>query len=209
MKKHCIYGTGGFGREVLCLVKDILSLENKSIKGEVFFLVDDEYFKDDIIMGIPVIKRSLFKVDEYNVTVAVGDPKLRKKIIDSMPKSTTYSTLIHPKSIISDWVKVEEGSIITAGCILTCNIEIGKHCHLNLNTTIGHDCIIGNYVTTAPSVNVSGRCILGDEIYLGSNSAVRENISICNDVIIGMGGIVVKSIIEPGTYIGNPLMKLR
>lgn len=209
MKKYCIYGTGGFGREVLCLIKDILSLENKSIKDEVFFLVDDEYFTDEIIMGIPVIKRSLFKVDEYNVTVAVGDPKLKKKIIDSMPKSTTYSTLIHPKSIISDWVKVEEGSIITAGCILTCNIEIGKHCHLNLNTTIGHDCIIGNYVTTAPSVNVSGRCILGDEIYLGSNSAVREKISICNDVTIGMGGIVVKSIIEPGTYIGNPLKKLR
>lgn len=209
MKKYCIYGTGGFGREVLCLVKDILSLENKSIKDEVFFLVDDEYFKDEIIMGIPVIKRSLFKVDECNVTVAVGDPKLRKKIVDSMPKSTTYNTLIHPKSIISDWVKVGEGSIITAGSILTCNIEIGKHCHLNLNTTIGHDCIIGNYVTSAPSVNISGRCILGDDIYLGSNSAVREKISICNDVTIGMGGIVVKSIIEPGTYIGNPLKKLR
>lgn len=209
MKKYCIYGTGGFGREVLCLIKDILSLENKSIKDEVFFLVDDEYFKDDIIMGIPVIKRSLFNVDEYNVTVAVGNPILRKKIVDSMPTNTTYSTLIHPKSVISDWVKVGEGSIITAGSILTCNIEIGKHCHINLNTTIGHDCIVGNYVTTAPSVNISGRCIFGEEIYLGSNSAVRENISICNDVTIGMGGIVVKSIIEPGTYIGNPLKKLR
>lgn len=209
MKKYCIYGTGGFGREVLCLVKDILSQENKSIDDHVVFLVDDEFFDEDIIMGISVIKKSHFNADDYNVTVAVGNPHFRKQIVDSMPKSTTYNTLIHPNCIISDWIKIGEGTIITAGCILTCNIEIGKHCHLNLNTTIGHDCIIGNYVTSAPAVNISGRCILGDEISLGTNSAIREKISICNDVTIGMGGIVVKSINEPGTYIGNPLKKLR
>lgn len=209
MKKYCIYGTGGFGREVLCLVKDILSQENKSIDDQVVFLVDDEFFDEDIIMGIPVIKKSHFNADDYNVTVAVGNPHFRKKIVDSMPKSTTYNTLIHPNCIISDWIKIGEGTIITAGCILTCNIEIGKHCHFNLNTTIGHDCIIGNFVTSAPAVNISGSCILGDEISLGTNSVIREKISICNDVTIGMGGIVVKSINEPGTYIGNPLKKLR
>ena len=42
-----------------------------------------------------------------------------------------------------DDCEIGAGSIITAGCIITTNIKIGKHSHLNLHTTIGHDCELG------------------------------------------------------------------
>jgi sugar O-acyltransferase (sialic acid O-acetyltransferase NeuD family) len=171
-------------------------------------MVSDEHFKENKIMGVDVIPQSKFDPTLYKVVVAIGDPSLRKRVVESLPSQTEFATIIHPNAIISKWVKIGEGGIITAGTILTCNIEIGKHAHLNLHTTIGHDCLIGDFFTTAPAANISGNCNFGDCVYLGTNSAVRQGVKICDNVTVGMGGVVVKDITEEGVYIGNPVKRL-
>lgn len=208
MKKICIIGTGGFGRETLSCLIDVFANEKKNADELACFMVDDLFYNETEVMGIKVIRRSEFNASLYSVIVAVGDPIARKKIVESLPKETTYATLIHPSAILSKWVKIGEGSVVTAGTILTCNIIIGKHANLNLNTTIGHDCNIDDYFTTAPAVNVSGNCNFGKCVYIGTNASVKEKISICDNVVIGMGSIVLKSITEEGVFVGAPLRKL-
>ncbi len=210
-KKICIVGAGGFGREVLCCLID--SLGNPSIKTSdiACFMVSDEHFeqfKGKELLGAPVIPQSAFDPAAYDVVTGIGDPVIRRRMIESLPAKTTYATIIHPSVVMSKWVEFGEGCVVTAGTILTCNIKIGKHSHLNLHTTIGHDCSIGDYFTTTPGVNVSGNCSMGDFVYFGTNASVREKISICSHVTIGMGGVVVKHITSPGVYVGNPLKKL-
>lgn len=207
-KKICIMGTGGFSREVLCCLIDGIAKANLKIEEIACFMESDENFKENKIMGIDVIPQSKFDPELYNVVVAIGDPSSRKRVVNNLPSQTTYTTIIHPSAVISEWVEIGEGSIITAGTILTCNIKIGKHAHLNLHTTIGHDCIMGDFFTTAPAANISGNCEFGECVYFGSNSAVKQGVKICDNVTIGMGGIVVKDITEEGVYIGNPLKKL-
>ncbi len=207
-KKICILGVGGFGREVLCCLIDAIASTQLKIEDIACFMESDEHFKEGKIMGVEVIPMSAFEPEKYNVVVAIGDPNTRKKVVQSLPAQTTYTTIIHPSVVMSEWVEIGEGSIITAGTILTCNIKIGKHAHLNLHTTIGHDCVIGDYFTTAPGAKISGICHFGDGVYFGTNAAVRQGIKICDNVTIGMGGIVVKDIPEEGVYIGNPLKKL-
>jgi sugar O-acyltransferase (sialic acid O-acetyltransferase NeuD family) len=172
-------------------------------------MVDDNNYLEKEIMGIPVIKQSNFDPEKFKVVVAVGDSKRRKQIVRKLPIQTRYTSIIHPSAVISKWVEIGEGSIITAGVILTCNIKIGKHAHLNLHTTVGHDCQIGDFFTAAPAVNISGNCTMGDCVYWGTNSSVRQGIKICDDVTIGMGGVVVKDIDNRGVYIGNPVRKLQ
>src|SRR5690554_1522951 len=207
-KKLCIIGAGGFGREVLSSFKETFLLLGKQIEKEVVFMDDDPKFRNTEVLGIPVISTTEFNSSEYDVVIAVGDSNIRKKIVEELPKETTYKTLIHPSAIIMEDCNIGIGSIVTAGCIATSNITIGEHSHLNLNTTIGHDCEIGNYFTTAPGVHISGECTIGNNVYFGTNASVRQGINICSDVIIGMGGVVVKHIEELGVYIGNPLKKL-
>lgn len=207
-KKICILGAGGFGREVLCCLIDGIATTNLKIEDIALFMVSDVHFEKRRIMGVDVIPQSKFNPALYNVVVAIGDPSSRRRVVASLPSQTTYTTIIHPSAVISEWVKIGEGSIVTAGTILTCNINIGKHAHLNLHTTIGHDCIMGDFFTTAPAANISGNCHFGDCVYFGTNSAVRQGVKICDNVTIGMGGVVVKDITEGGVYIGNPLKKL-
>jgi sugar O-acyltransferase (sialic acid O-acetyltransferase NeuD family) len=207
-KKLCIIGTGGFARDVLFAYLEIIKHDYSIPVKNVVFMVSRKYITLNEVMGVPVIALEDFDVSKYVVVVAIADPHIRKAIVENLPNETIFSTLIHPSVILSPWVKIGTGSIILAGSIITCNIAIGNHTHINLLTTIGHDCEIKDYFTSSPGVKVGGNCIIGECVFIGSNACIREKLSITSDVTIGMGAVVVKNITESGVYIGNPLKKL-
>jgi len=126
-------------------------------------------------------------------------------LIQRLSKETKYFTFIHDSvQILGNDFTIGEGSIVCAGCIITTNVSIGKHTHLNLQTTIGHDCRIGDFFTTAPGVKISGNCKIHDCVYIGTNASIKEKISIHSLSTIGMNAGVVKNICEPGVYVGTP-----
>jgi sugar O-acyltransferase (sialic acid O-acetyltransferase NeuD family) len=199
MKKGII-GNGGFGREIFHAM-------TKEEQLNTVFFVEDEYYDRNQDNTLPL---SNFNKDKYEVVIAIGNSVVREKIVQKLPIETKYFTFIHPSvQIYSTNVKFGEGSIICGGCILTTNIVIGKHSHLNLLTTIGHDNIIGDYFTTAPGSKISGNCNIGNHVYFGTNSSVREKITICNNVTIGLNSGVVKDINEKGVYVGLPAKKIK
>ena len=107
--------------------------------------------------------------------------------------------LIHPRTEMSRWIEMGEGAVICAGCILTTNITIGKLVQINLDCTIGHDVILGDYTTLAPGVHVSGWVHFGKRVYVGTgavfiNGTAENPLVIGDDVVIGAGACVTKSI---------------
>jgi sugar O-acyltransferase (sialic acid O-acetyltransferase NeuD family) len=140
--------------------------------------------------------------------MAIGDSKIRERILSQLSSDMEFINLFHPSSVISQWVEIGDGAIVCAGTIITCDIKIGKHPQLNLNTTIGHDSIIGDFFTTAPNVNISGNCVIGNHVYFGTASSIKQGLRITDNVVIGMGAVVTKDITEPGVYVGNPAKKL-
>ncbi len=207
-KKICIVGTGEFAREILCCLIDILSAQSETTKNNVVFLDHEGICDQREMMRVPVIKSKDFNPKDYRVVVAISNPQFRKLVVSQLPKATEYISLIHPTAVLSEWVEIGAGSIITAGCILTCNIKLGAHTQLNLLTTVGHDCHLGDYFTTAPSANISGNCNIGEAVYFGTGASVKQGVTICAHVTIGMGGVVLSHITRSGTYVGVPVRKI-
>jgi sugar O-acyltransferase (sialic acid O-acetyltransferase NeuD family) len=194
--KKALIGAGGFAREIKTHIGD----EN------MVCFVDDQYYVNDI-NTLPLSK---FNIEEYEVLIAIGSPIKRFEMVNKLPKETKYFTYIDKRAIILDKnIEIGNGSIICAGCILTTNIKIGKHAHLNLQTTIGHDTIIGDFFTSAPGAKISGNCLIHDLVYIGTNSSVREKININSFTTIGLNSGVVKHITEPGIYGGLPCKKIK
>jgi sugar O-acyltransferase (sialic acid O-acetyltransferase NeuD family) len=174
---------------------------------DTVFFVDDKYWdgKNDLILPL-----SNFNPNEYEVVIAVGDPRDRFDMVQRLPKETKYFTHIHKSvQILGDDIEIGEGSIICAGTIITTNVKLGKHTHLNLQTTIGHDCEIGNYFTTAPGAKISGNCKIYSCVYVGTNASIKEKLSIHSFTTIGSNAAVVKNIEESGTYVGVPSKKIK
>ena len=198
-----IFGTGGFAREVACILHDLGRGDRIAAFHE-----PDEVYEPRELLGVPVRPQSSFDPAAQRAVVGIGNPAIRQKVVKELPPETEFETLIHPTVVMSQWVEVGVGSILCAGCVLTCQITIGKHCHLNLNSTVGHDCTFGDFCTVAPGTNISGNCAFGDRVDVGTQAAFRQHVRICVDAVIGMGAVVVKDIVEAGTYVGVPAKRV-
>lgn len=93
--------------------------------------------------------------------------------------------------------------------------RIQSHSFICSNTEIGTDCFIGHGVMFINDKFIDRKLSkdflptkLGNKVYVGSNSTILP-ISICDDVVIGAGSVVTKDIIESGTYVGNPAVRLK
>lgn len=184
-----IIGAGGFAREVECWAKKMSICT---------------FYAEDKFAGGHIKPLSWFNPKKERAVIAIGDPIQRQRIAEALPKETEYATLIHPSVIILDpeEVTIFDGTIICAGSIITTNVKLGRHTHINLNTTIGHDCELGNYFTTAPGANISGNVTTGSNVYIGTNASIRQKVTITDNVTIGMGAIVLNDINDSGTYTG-------
>jgi sugar O-acyltransferase (sialic acid O-acetyltransferase NeuD family) len=191
--KKALIGCGGHAREVMSQMGTYLPC-----------FVDEDYVVDG------VYPLSMFNPNEYEVMVAVADPKKRFEIVGKLPQKTKYFSWVHPTSLIlNEDVTIGIGSFIGAFCILTTNIKIGNHAILNRTNQVGHDCQIGDFFSAMPGAIVSGNVQIGNCVYLGNNSSIREKIEICSSTIIGMNSAVVHNIQEPGTYVGIPSKKIK
>lgn len=212
MRKIAIFGVGGFGREVLALIKDINKVKPTwNIVG--FF--DDGHEKGELINGYPV----LGKTEELNrwptpisLAVSIGNPKVKKNIIDKVSNPLVdYPTLIHPLVWVGDkeFVEIGKGCIICAGTLITTNIKIEDFVILNLGCTVGHDSIIKKYSSFMPSVNISGEVTIGEGVYVGTGAKIINQLEIGEYTIVGAGAVVSKTLPARCTAVGVPAKPIK
>jgi sugar O-acyltransferase (sialic acid O-acetyltransferase NeuD family) len=192
MKELAIIGAGGFGREVMSYVN------NKAT-----------FYVSDHMAAPPIRPLSQMDCDRSDAVIAIGNPLARQTIANNLRHGQEFANVIHEVTCIGDSVSLGHGAIITPFAVITVDCKIGTHFHANLHSDVGHDCVIGNFVTLAPSARISGRCTIGNRVYIGTNAVVKEGISICDDVTIGAGAVVLSDITEKGTYVGMPAKRIK
>ncbi|EHI1093484.1 acetyltransferase [Escherichia coli] len=201
-----IYGAGGFGREVLPIIRQQVGL-----KSDVVFIVDD--IKEKVVNETKVVTFdefcSLKDMDKY-YTVAIADSKVRMEIdIKCIREGIKPISIYSQNSVIMDDVLIGDGAILSPFTCITSNVRIGKSFHANLYSYIAHDCVIGDYVTLAPGVKCNGNVIIEDHAYVGTGAIIRPGtktkpLVIGSHSIIGMGAVVTKTVPSGKTVFGNP-----
>lgn len=197
IKTLYIFGASGFSREVADIALD-LGYE------EIKFIDLNEGF--DELTGFEIINENSvtsLDLDQCQFIIGVGESKLRQKIFNEFP-NLKYVNLIHPSVTFGqkqyENLKLQQGNIMCAGARLTNNIKIGDFGVYNLNVTIGHDCIIEDFVTISPGANISGNVLLKKCSYIGTGATVLQGKNLENKLIIneestvGAGAVVVKEV---------------
>jgi sugar O-acyltransferase (sialic acid O-acetyltransferase NeuD family) len=215
VNRIAIYGASGFGREVAWLA------EACAANGDEFRVVcfiDDDVTKHGVSLNdIPVmgLEEARARLPDALVVSGVGGPAVRERMMDKAAAGGfSFKTMIHPRVEMSRWVQIGEGTVICAGSILTTNIILGRHTQINLDCTIGHDVIMGEYATLAPGVHVSGCVHIGRRAYIGTGAVIINGtqgnpLVIGDDAIVGAGACVTKSIPPCQTWGGVPAKLLK
>ena len=201
MRRLVILGAGGFAREVvLYLVGGYYS--------RVAFLDDTGARSEKCLLppNASLISDLSAEWEGSDFIIAVGNPRAKKVLEDryahllGVRPNVEYGCLWLDKGLLP-----ECGVIITPGCVLTTNISLGRHVTININSTVGHDTVIGDYTTISPGCNISGNVVIGEGCLIGTGAAIREKVLIASNVTVGAGAVVVKNLDKPGgVYIGNP-----
>jgi sugar O-acyltransferase (sialic acid O-acetyltransferase NeuD family) len=212
MKDLVIIGAGGFGREVLWIARSINKVQPKwNILG---FIDSNPKLKGQLVDDIPVLgDTEWFKQNDkdINIVCGVGNTKVRKKLIEEVSKyrNISFATLIHPSVIVAEDAKIGEGSIISAGTIVSINANIRKHVIINLSCTIGHDSITGDYCTINPGVNISGNVTLQPCVDVGTGSQIIQGLEIGEGTVIGAGSVVIRDLPANCTAVGIPAKTIK
>lgn len=199
-----IIGAGGHGK----VVADIAL--RMGLWGSVAFLDDNEELL--FCLGLEVIgKASDFFdfIEDSDFIVAVGDNSIRERIQFGLEKvGASIVTLIHPSAIIGSEVVIGAGSVVMAGVVVNCSTKVGRGCILNSCCSVDHDNVIGDFVHVSPGVCLGGGVSIGNNSWIGIGSVVINSVSVCGGCVVGAGGVVVRDIIDVGTYVGVPVRKL-
>jgi len=206
MKDIIIVGAGGFGREVLYLIKDINKVNPLwNIKG---FIDDNLNALDNIKCDYKIIGtiKDWIPSDKEVFAIGVASPTVKEKVTNIMKiKNAVFVTLISPFAKISEFVSLGDGCIITAGAFIGDCTIIGDFVNIS-GAMIGQDSTIDDYSTITGYANIVSAKI-GKRVFVGSHSVILNGRKIGDDVFICAGSIVFNHVKPQTKVIGNPAKK--
>lgn len=161
-----------------------------------------EYLGNEQDEGFDVDKNCQF-------IIAVGDNKLRERILKRVNPTINFTNVIHPNSQISFTLKMGVGNFFSANAVVNALVNIGNHCILNTGCIIEHECTIADFVHIGPGAVLAGSVSIGRGTFVGANSVIKQGVKIGSNVIIGAGSVIIKDVSDNVIMVGNPAKLLK
>ena len=202
MKKLLLIGAGGHGK----VVADVA--EQSERWDEILFL-DEEFPKRKhngvwSIVATPSRAKGMF--GEYrDAFVSIGDAEARMRwIAKLMDWGYEIPTLIHPRSVVSRYARIDKGSVVMPLACINAGARLGKGVIVNTSATVDHDCVVEDGVHLAPGVHLSGDVQVGEGAWLGTGASCIQGLRVGAGAMVGAGATVIRDIPDRVTAVGTP-----
>jgi sugar O-acyltransferase (sialic acid O-acetyltransferase NeuD family) len=198
-----IVGAGGHGREVAHVLR---ARRTAGLATPVLLGFADDGDADAALLRAfgPLLGGTVAAVSEHPgvaVLGGVGDGRVRRRLVDGFPAP---AAVVHPWADVGGDVTLGAGTVICSHASLTTNITTGRHVHVSRGAAIGHDAVLGDYVSVMPLAAVSGGVRLDPGAFVGTGSVIRQGVHVGADAVVGMGAVVLEDVPAGVTVVGNP-----
>lgn len=209
MKDIAIYGAGGLGREVACMINAINEVRGKTWNIIGFF--DDGKKKGDAVGILGHVLGGIAEINSWPSALAIaccfGSPETMRSAVNRI----TNQNISFPNVVSTTFYVAEpatfgigRGNIVKAGCSATCNVTIGDFNIFNGDVCIGHDVSIGDCNVIMPGARISGEVSIGNDNLLGADCFIKQQLKIGNGVVVSPLSALLTKPKNGATYIGNP-----
>lgn len=207
MKKIAIYGCGGFGKEIACLIQAINEIS--PVWNMIGFFDFAERKGEETRYGKILGGAEDLNIwpEPLSIVLAIATPAILIKVTSEIVNpNIDYPNIIAPNAMFFDResVRMGKGNVIFFGCRISCDVTIGNFNLANGLVSFGHDVQVGDFNVLGPCTRLSGNVQVGNENFFGVNSTVLQQISIGNKVRVGAGSIVMRNTKDDSLYHGNP-----
>lgn len=196
-----VVGAGGFGREVLDIIRAINATAADPV-WDIRGVLDDAPSERNLellaLQSVPHLgglDGDLGALRGTSYVVGIGSPFLRRAVAKRLDGAGMRAvTLVHPAATVGFGTSMQGGTILCAGARVTTNVKIGRHVHLDTNSTVGHDSTLGDYVRLNPGSSVSGDCAIAAGVVIGVAAAVLNGLVVGEGVTVGGSACVVRDV---------------
>lgn len=198
-----VYGAGGFGREVISLLKSCN-------RGYDFCFIDDTLQGTAHGIDILPFQRFCELKPERRVVIAVADGRIRSRLAERCDDASLPQLEVSaPDVVVRDNCLIGTGSILCDRAIITVDVKIGRGFHANVHCYVAHDCVIGDFVTFGPGAICNGNVHVEDFAYIGAGALLKNGVPgkplrIGAGAVVGMGAVVTKDVAPGAIVAGNP-----
>jgi sugar O-acyltransferase (sialic acid O-acetyltransferase NeuD family) len=213
MKKDiAIYGAGGFGREVACMIAAI-----NEVQPEWNFI---GFFDDGLVKGTKNIFGEIIGgIDdlnswnkELNVVFSIATPHILKKVVGKIANSNIkFPNLVAPNVnfLHKESLQIGQGNLLFFGTRVSCEVTIGDFNLLNGFVSLGHDVQIGSFNVLGPMVRLSGNVTIQDENFFGVQSIVLQGLKMGYKTKVGANSVIIRNTKDETLYMGNPATRIK
>lgn len=212
MKDIAIFGKGGYGQEMKCLIDSINRVNNE---WNFIGYFDDAGEKGEELFGGKLIGNmdDLNHWDkELNVVISIGRPSSLFYVASRISNpNILFPNLVAPDVVFhnKESVKMGKGNVVFFHSIISLEVEFGNFNLLNNGTYVGHNTKIGSYNIINPSSRISGNVEIGTRNFLGVGCAVLQGLKIGSEVKVSAGSYIFRNTKDGQLYMGNPaVMKI-
>jgi sugar O-acyltransferase (sialic acid O-acetyltransferase NeuD family) len=202
MNHISILGSGGHARSLVELATEC------GITIEKIIDLTSDVSSNEKINGIPVVEKAALKLNHLKVLLAIGDNNQRADAYADN-ENVFSDNLVSPSAKVFRSTTLGKSNQIFSNVVINSNAKLGNNNIINTGAIIEHECIIGSHNHISVGAVLAGRVTIGDGCFIGANSTVIDKVKICNNVTIGAGSVVIKDITSSGTYVGNPIRKIK
>ena len=211
LKPIAIFGAGGFGKEVVCVINKI-----NEVKPTWKFI---GFFDDGLKIGSQVshFGKVLGHSEDLNlwnnslsIVFAIGNSSTIHKIVNRLNnKLLDFPNLIHPEVFFADnlSLKMGKGNVIVRGCSFSVDLDVGDFNQFNSFSALAHDVKVGSFNVFMPLTRVSGEVKIGNFNTFGIGTIILQKIKIGNRVKIAPSSVVMRKTKDDCFYMGNPAKK--
>jgi sugar O-acyltransferase (sialic acid O-acetyltransferase NeuD family) len=208
LKQIAIFGAGGFGKEIACVINKINEVKNT---WKLIGFFDDGIQHDTNVSHFGKILGNTEDLnnwkEEISIVFAIGSPRIIEKIVNSINNEfVLFPNLIHPDVFFADNTsfKIGKGNVIVRGCTFSVDVEVGDFNQFNSLSALSHDVCVGSFNVFMPLTRVSGEVKIGDFNAFGIGTIILQCIKIGNRVRVAPSSVVYTKTKDNCLYMGNP-----
>lgn len=207
--KTVIFGTSNFSQMMYWYLSQDAS---EKVAG---FCVEDAFFSDQMLDGLPVVPYSKvkkeFPPDEFQVLLAMGTTQMgdvRERLFNSFKKDGyVLRNYIHPSALLQG-CRLGEGNIILERVLVQPFSSIGNGNLIWYQSSIAHNNKIGDFNTIAGGASLSGFVQIENHCFVGNNATVRDHVCIASYTLVGAGCYVDRDTEAHGVYVPTRSLRL-
>jgi sugar O-acyltransferase (sialic acid O-acetyltransferase NeuD family) len=202
-----IIGAGDHGRGTLEIFREA---SRQGQPCNVLGFLDDAPARHGArVGGLPVLGGLSWILEQHEpgvgYVIAIADTRAKQAIAERLRGlSLAFVPAVHPGAFLGSGVQLGAGAVINAGATIAYDTRLEEHTTVNLNATIGHDCVLGRYSTVAPGANIAGKVHIEEGCDVGMNATVGKGLRVGEWSAIGPGTVVIRSVPPRQHVFGNP-----